>query len=160
MPIIESLPETPLVIDTDIFTHLKNKKEYVLKNIAIYQSNTKQYPAITSITVFEAIQGIESEVAKNKITPQEAIFRRQTIDVLTRELQVLPFDQKAAEITAYIFPRLSQSDRNKHWRDLFIIATVLAHNYGLASQNKKDIELISQHLPESHKYLRIALWRP
>lgn len=160
MPIIVAPAETPLILDTDIFSHLRNQKEYVLNHIKNHFSNTKQLPAITAITVFEAIQGIESAVVKNSILPEEANLFRQRTKILTSQHRVLTFDQSAAEITAYIFPRLSQANRNKHWRDLFIVAIALANNFGLATQNRKDIELIAKHLPENHKYLRLAVWKP
>jgi predicted nucleic acid-binding protein len=160
MPIIAAPPETPLVLDTDIFTHLRNRKEYVISNIRNHFSYTKQLPAITAVTVFEAIQGIESAVVKNKLLSEEAILFRQRISTLTSQHKVLHFDQSAAEIAAHIFPRLSQSERNNHWRDLFIASIALANKYGLASQNRKDIELIAKHLPENYKYLRLAVWRP
>jgi predicted nucleic acid-binding protein len=72
---------------------------------------------------------------------------------------VLPFDQSAAAIAAYIFPRLSQSDRNKHWRDVFIAATALSHRYGIASRNRKDFELIASQLPLGQQ-LHLAVWKP
>ncbi len=72
---------------------------------------------------------------------------------------IIDFDQKASEIAAHIFARLSQSDKNKHWRDLFIVATAVSHNYGLATQNKKDMELIANHLPQDID-LRLVIWKP
>ncbi len=159
MPIIESPPETPLVLDTDIFSHLRNKKEYVLANIKNHFSNTKQFPAITSITVFEAMQGIEGEVFKNNISFEQANLYRQRINELIQVHRVLSFDQRAAEIAAFVFPRLSKSERSKHWRDLYIVSTAVANNYGLASQNIKDIEIIVKHLPKGYEYLRLSVWK-
>lgn len=158
MPIVDAPPETPLVIDTDIVSHLRNKREYVEKNIKTHFFNTKQFPAITAITVFEANQGIESELNKQKISVEQADVFRLHINTLIQNHRILPFDQKAAEIAAYIFARLSKSDRNKHWRDLFIVATAIAYNYGLATQNKRDMELLADHLPKN-TYLRSAIWK-
>jgi len=159
MPIIESPPETPLVLDTDIFSHLRNKKEYVLTNIKTHFSNTKQFPAITSVTVFEAVQGIESEFFKNNISLEQANLYRQRINELIQVHRVLSFDQRAAEIAAFIFPRLSKSERSKHWRDLYIVSIAVANNYGLASQNRRDIEIIAKHLPKGFEYLRLSVWQ-
>jgi predicted nucleic acid-binding protein len=158
MPIINAPPDTPLVIDTDIFSHLRNKKEYVEKNIKTHFNYTKQFPAITVITVFEANQGVESQIHKGKISNEQAETYLQRINELIKKHQVLPFNQKASEIAAYIFPRLSQSHRNKHWRDMFIISIALAHNFGLATKNKRDAELIANVLP-SGQDLRLATWK-
>jgi len=105
MPIIESPPETPLVLDTDIFSRLRNKKEYVLANIKNHFSNTKQFPAITSITVFESMQGIEGEFFKNNISFEQANLYRQRIDELIQVHRVLSFDQKPPKL-----PLLSSPD--------------------------------------------------
>jgi predicted nucleic acid-binding protein len=159
MPIIDAPPETPLVIDTDVFSHLRNRREYVQENIRNHFSNTKQFPAITAITVFEATQGVESELHKNKISSEQADIFRKRIDELIQNHQVLPLNQRASEIAAFIFPRLSKSARNLHWRDMFIISIALAHNFGLATQNKRDAELIGNLLP-NNMFLRLAVWKP
>jgi predicted nucleic acid-binding protein len=165
MPIIDAPPETPLLMDTDIFSHLRNRHTYVEEYIRNHFSQTKQFPAITAITVFEANQGIESELLKGEnllnkgISIEQAQMFRLRINELIQKHQVLPFNQKASEIAAYIFPRIPQKDRNKHWRDLFIVSIALAYNYGMASHNRRDIELIAEQLPASHKYLRLAVWK-
>jgi len=129
MPIINAPSDTPLVIDTDIFSHLRNRQKYVEENIRNHFSNTKQFPAITAITVFEAISNEQADIF------------RQRINELIQKHQVLSLNQRASEIAAFIFPRLSKSNRHKHWRDMFIISIALAHNFGLATQNKRDAEL-------------------
>jgi predicted nucleic acid-binding protein len=158
MAIVDALPETPLVLDTNIFSHLRNKQSYVLQAVKTHFSATKQFPALTSITIFEALQGIEKEAAKNKITEDAANKYRQRINELAQTHQILAFDYKAAQIAAYVLPRLTQAERNKHWQDVFIVSTALAHNFGFVSQNKKDVQLIAQHLPEN-MFLRLAIWK-
>ena len=178
MPIIVAPPETSLIIDTVIFSHLRNEKPYVQKQIAIYFSNTKKLPAISSMTVFEANIGIEEQLTLNNITEEQAETYRKAIDDCLENYidTVLPFDTKAAEIAAYIYPRLlkyeakelkkrkekrkkKENRENKIWQDVFIISTALAHNYGLATPDK-DVELIAKHLPNDYKYLRVAVWKP
>jgi predicted nucleic acid-binding protein len=78
---------------------------------------------------------------------------------LIRQCTVLPFNQEAAEIAAYIFPRLSRSERNQHWTDVFIAATALAHDYGVATRNQSDYELIAKHTPPQYPLLRIEVWK-
>lgn len=167
MPVILAPPETPLIIDTVILTHLINGHPYVQKAINAYLSNTKKFPAISSMTIFEANFGIEKNLALNKITIEKAKDHRQKIKDFVRGLErVLSFDQRAAEIAAYVYPRIpkkelrKQKDKEKKiWQDLFIIATAISHNYGLATQNEKDAELIANHLPDDMD-LRLAVWKP
>lgn len=158
MPIIDSPPELPLALDNDVFTHLRNKQPYVLEQIKKHRSNTGKLPVISALTVFEANFGVQKALAANKISETQATLQIQVINVLSVNHTVISFDQRASEIAAYIFARLSQSDRNKHWRDAFIVATAVAHNYGLATQNKRDMELIANHLPDSLD-LRLAIWK-
>jgi len=158
MPIINSPPELPLALDNDIFTHLRNKQSYVLDQIRNHYSNTKKLPVIPSLTIFEANFGIQKALITNKISTEQADLQLQVINILSANHTVISFDQRASEIAAYIFARLSKSKKNQHWRDLFIVATALAHNYGLATQNKRDMELIAKHLPENLD-LRLAIWK-
>lgn len=158
MPIINSPPELPLALDNDIFTHLRNKQSYVLVQVRNHYSNTKKLPVIPSLTIFEANFGIQKALIINKISTEQADLQLQVINILSANHTVISFDQRASEIAAYIFARLSKSEKNQHWRDLFIVATALAHNYGLATQNKRDMELIAKHLPENLD-LRLAIWK-
>src|SRR5215216_3785896 len=160
MPISEAAPEISLALDNDIFTHWRSQQPYALRAIADYQANHKIIPALTSITVFETLSGIEAEACKSGSRANEKIKQAGIrAEQLIRNCIVLPFDQNAAVIAAYIFPRLSQGNRNKHWRDVFIAATALAHGYGLATRNKKDFELIANHLPPNHSILPLAVWK-
>jgi predicted nucleic acid-binding protein len=159
MLILNFSSELPLALDNDIFTHLRNKHDYVLKKAKQHLFDTKRFPVIPSTTVFEANYGIQKGVVKKNFTEEQANNQKKEIDSLLLSYSVIDFNQRASEIAAYIFARLSQSDRNKHWRDLFIVATAVSHNYGLATQNKKDIELIANHLPEGLD-LRLAIWKP
>src|SRR5215212_11755709 len=151
-----ALPETRLVLDNDIFTHWRSQQAYVLKPIAEYQSSIKYLPSLTSITVFETLSGFEKISFKLRGRSESAKRSRIRAEQLIGNCIVLPFDQNAAAIAAYIFPRLSQSDRNKHWRDMFIAATALAHGHGVATGNRRDFELIANLLPGS-QILRLAV---
>jgi predicted nucleic acid-binding protein len=159
MLILNFSSELPLALDNDIFTHLRNKQKYVLDKAKQHLFDTKQFPVIPSTTVFEANYGIQKSVVKKNFTEEQANNQKKEIDSLLLSYSVIDFNQRASEIAAYIFARLSQSERNKHWRDLFIVATAVSHNYGLATQNKKDMELIANHLPEGLD-LRLAIWKP
>ena len=159
MLILEFPPELPLALDNNIFTHLRNKQKYVLDNIKNHLFNPKSFPVIPSTVVFEATFGIQKSLVKQNLTEEQASFQQKEIDKLLLSCSVIDFNQKASEIAAYIFARISQSDRNKHWRDLFIVATAISHGYGLVTQNKRDMELIASYLPEDVD-LRLAIWKP
>ena len=174
MALLLAPPETPLAIDSNIFTHLRNKQLYVQKEIAKYFSNTKSFPAITSMTIFEANNGINDQFAKKVINSEQAAQFRQSInDSLGNISRILPFDQKAAEIAGFIYPhlllnesrwlqkrKLKKKKGNREiyiWQDVFIISTALAHNFGFATQDK-DIEIIAKYLPPNMD-LRFAIWK-
>jgi predicted nucleic acid-binding protein len=160
MSLTQPLPDTHLVLDTDIFTHLRKKHGYAMREVKSYFSRVKQLPALSAMTLFEALWGIDKEVKKGELTVESGLSYQRRIDELCQAHKVLPINADAAKIAAHIYGHLSQSDRNKHWRDLFIAATALAHGYGVVSHNRKDFALLAQHLPPSHSVLRLAVWKP
>lgn len=153
------LSETSLVIDTDILTDWRYQKPYVQNAIRDYITRAKRPPAITSISVFEALFGFENKAARVGALDDRTLQDRLRCEQLISVCPVLPFDQPAATIAAYIFSRLSQSHRNKHWRDIFITATALAHGHGIATRNRDDFVLIAENLPLSHSLLRLVIWK-
>ena len=132
MAVSHAPADISLALDNDVFTHWRSKQPYALRAIANYQTLHKVVPALTSMTVFEALTGIESEAAKNKSVERY----RLRAELLIRNCTVLPFDQNAAAIAAQVFPRLSRSDRNKLWRDVFIAATAVAQLRGCNRQQR------------------------
>ena len=160
MPLIPAFSEASLLVDNDVLTHWRNGRQTILDSIADYIRRLKKPPALASTTVFEALFGIEKSFAQNKISREIASEYKNRLALLTGASIVLPFDTEAASIAAYVFARLSQSDRNAHWRDLFIAATALAHKHGVATQNRSHFELIAAHLPDKYSVLPLTIWRP
>ncbi|HVS20682.1 MAG TPA: type II toxin-antitoxin system VapC family toxin [Pyrinomonadaceae bacterium] len=160
MAITSAFSETSLVIDNDVLTHWRNGRPAILAEIGGYIRRLKRPPALASITIFEALFGIENSLAKKRISEEVALEYRNRIDALTRASIILPFDKEAATIAAHVFARLSQSNRNAHWRDLFVAAIALAHKHGVATQNRRHFELISTHLPEKYSTLPLTVWNP
>jgi predicted nucleic acid-binding protein len=152
-----ALPETALVLDSDVFTHWRNRQPYVHHEIAEYIKRHKQPPALTSMTVFEARQGVERAVKSGKTPAEKAQGYLARIEQLSGSSVVLPFDQNAAIIAAHIYARLKE--RNRLWKDLFIASTALAHGFGVATHNRKDFEAIGNHLPPGYPLLRLAVWK-
>lgn len=151
------LPETVLVLDTNILSAWRYRKSGVVTAIARYQSRLKLIPALTAITVHETLYGFENKAAKAELderTKQD----RLAIEQLINSCVVLPFDQRAAEIAAYIIPRLPKNIPKQTLLDGLISATALAHGYGIAT-NDRGFELIGQHTP-SELILRVDFWKP
>ncbi|MGZ8845161.1 MAG: type II toxin-antitoxin system VapC family toxin [Pyrinomonadaceae bacterium] len=152
------LPETQLVLDTNLLTAWRYRKTGVLSAIADYQSRLKLFPALTAITVHEALYGFENRAAKAGVLDDLTKRDRLAIEQLISSCLVLPFDQRAAEIGAYIIPRLPKNIPKQTLLDGLISATALAHGYGVAT-NDRDFEIIGQHTPDD-LILRVDFWTP
>ena len=118
MPILNAPPEMSLALDTDVFTHLRNGHEFARQKLVEYQKVTKRFPAITSITVFELIYGCQNALTKGLASPEQELSHRQSIFEFVNQCTVLSFDRRAAEIAGYVFAKLKQKEKNKHWRDV------------------------------------------
>src|SRR6266508_6410475 len=94
------LPETQLVLDTNLLTAWRYRKTGVVRAIAEYQSRVKLFPALTAITVHEALYGFENKAAKSGVLDDRTRKDRLAIEQLINSCLVLPFDQRAAEICA------------------------------------------------------------
>ncbi len=150
---------TPLLLDTDVFTDWRNQRPHIISAIKEYSKRTKSFPMLAAITIFESQFGFDSESIKGSGLSTQLMKERGEMEHLIQTCGVLNFNQAAATIAAYIFARLSKSQRNRHWRDVFIVATALAHNYGVATRNQRDFELIGQHLPPYAPVLYLAIWK-
>jgi len=144
----------------DILTDWRYGRAHTQRAIADYIWRLKRPPALASINVFEALNGLERELLK----PDGDIEHRRIDLARTEQLilscTVLSLDEDAARIAAYIFARLSRSDRAKLWCDVFIAATALANGHGVATRNQGNSTLIASQLPSSHQLLRLAVWKP
>lgn len=68
MPVITALPDHSLILDNDVFTHLRKGDPAIVKLTNVYWSSLKSFPSLPSITIFEAIKGIEKALKKKEIT--------------------------------------------------------------------------------------------
>jgi predicted nucleic acid-binding protein len=150
------LPETSLVLDTNILTAWRFQKPGVLAAISDYQSRLKLLPALTSITVHEALYGFENKAVKAGGQDEQTRRDRSATERLINSCLVLPFDQRAAEIAAYIIPRLPKNIPKDSLLDALISAIAVAHGYGVATRDR-GFESIGQHMP-SHIILRLVFW--
>jgi predicted nucleic acid-binding protein len=152
-------PDVFVALDNDVLNDWRFRKPATLKAIDDYIGLVKAPPALPSTTIFEMLHGFEKAGVQAGAMNERLRNDRQNAEALIKECTVLPFIQGAAEIAAYIWPRLSQRERNRLWTDVFIAATALAHEYGIATRNRSDFELIAQRLPPNYPPLRIEVWK-
>ncbi|HEY0171408.1 MAG TPA: type II toxin-antitoxin system VapC family toxin [Pyrinomonadaceae bacterium] len=158
MPVGAALTETQLVLDNDIFNVWRYGRDgRVLAAIADYQSRIKLFPFLTSMTVYQALFGFENKSIKPGEPSEQTRQSRIRTEQFIESCDVLPFNQRSAEIAAYIMPRLSKNIPKGTLIDAFIAATALAHGCGVATRNRKDFELIASLTP-NHLTLRLAVW--
>jgi predicted nucleic acid-binding protein len=160
MPVGPTSLDTVLALDSDVLHDWRAGKHFVKEVINNYIAQHKASPALTSFTVFEAVHGFENAALKLGEMSERLQKDIDHMRRLTNECVVLPFDDEAAALAGYIFPRLSRSERNLLWKDLFIAATALIHGYGVATRNKRDFELIAGHVPANYPRLRLSIWKP
>lgn len=159
MPIGPRRPDVVLALDNDVLNDWRFRKPATLEAIAEYVRVVKAPPAIPAHTVFEAMHGFEKAAFKSSAVDQRVVQARERVGRLISECTILPFNQDAAEIAAYIFPRLTNSERAKRWMDIFIAATALAHDYGIATRNRVDFERIAENTPPNYPPVRIEVWK-
>ncbi|HLM58028.1 MAG TPA: type II toxin-antitoxin system VapC family toxin [Pyrinomonadaceae bacterium] len=159
MPVGPALPETLLTLDSNIVTAWRYQKRGILEAIAHYQSRLKLLPALSAITVYEITYGFENSLAKAQGNVERTRADFVQADGLINSCLVLPFDQNAAKIAAYIVPRLPKNIPKDTLLDALIAATALAHSHGVATRNREDFEVIGRHTPNG-RILRLAIWTP
>jgi predicted nucleic acid-binding protein len=148
---------TPLLVDNDVFTHWRNERDYVKQAITEYYNYHQRFPALASVTAFEALSGFRRDTGGNIESGLGEKFARA--QSLIRGLEVLPLDLAAAEIAASVFRRLPSNRRAKLGNDLFIPATALANACGVATGNRRDFELIESLFPRTLGPLYLAIWK-
>jgi predicted nucleic acid-binding protein len=159
MAVGPALPETSLVLDSNILTAWRYQKRGILEAIAAYQSRIKLLPALSAITVYEVVYGLQNSLAKSQGNAEQTSLDLSKANQLIDSCLVLPFDNNSAKIAAYIVPHLPKNIPKPMLLDALIAATALAHGYGVATRNQKDFELIGQYTPDNQT-LRLAIWTP
>lgn len=148
-------PDTPLALDTNVFSNWRKGRQPITSNIQNYIRLFNSYPPLPSMVVFEARRGFEAQIVKQGSLDEKQEAMRQHMEQLVGICSVIPFDDSAAAIAAKIHERLPKNASKTLVRDVFIAATALAHGYGIATGNQSDFELIGQYVPR----LFLAIWK-
>lgn len=159
MATCSATPDILLALDNDVFTDWRNHRSHAVSAITDYQNRKSLYPKLPAMTVFQSRFGFEKEVARLGALDEQFERLRLRMEQIINDCGVLEVNDRATAIAAHIFARLSASERNRHWADVFIAATALAHDHGLATRNRADFELIGQHLPAYAPTLHLAIWK-
>ena len=111
MPFAPALLDTPLVLDTCILTEWRYQQPGIKRQIQEYVLNHNgMTPGLTSITIFEALHGFQKESLKpGRPTERDKADLETTKRFIEESSIVLPFDERAAEIASYVFPRLTRA---------------------------------------------------
>jgi predicted nucleic acid-binding protein len=156
MPLGPVLPETSVVLDTNILTAWRNQTPGVIAAINDYQSRLKLLPALTAITVHKALYGFENTIAKSGALDDRTKKDHLAMKQLINSCMVLPFDQRATEIAAYMVPRLPKNIPKQSLLDALIAATALAQGHGVATRDR-GFGSIAMHTPDN-MILRVVFW--
>lgn len=118
------LVDTSVIID---FLRKKNKRKAMLWNL-----KTSYNCFMSVITVFELLAGATTEQ------------KLADIHKIIKWIETFPFDSKMAEISARFYQDLKHRNEEIEFRDIFIAATALYHNYPLATLNTKHFSRITE----------------
>lgn len=152
-------PGTALVLDNDVMNDWRFQRPHTVRAIHGYIAVHKTLPALTAITVFEALHGFEKTAFdRGGMDERTRAGLEATKDLIDACPDVLEYNRTAAEITAYIFPRLTRKQHKDHWADVLVAATAMAHRYGVATRNRRHFELINERRPPHLSNLSIEVW--
>jgi predicted nucleic acid-binding protein len=151
--------QAALAFDNDVLTDWRAQKPSTVQSVNDYIAVTKVPPALPTFTIFEMMRGFEKAIILAGGMTERLNLDIENARLLTQDWPVLDFNRTAAQIAAYVYPRLSNAERNTHGGDLIIAATALAHDHGIITRNRTDFELIAKNMPPYCASLRIEIWK-
>jgi predicted nucleic acid-binding protein len=160
MAVRRASSETLLALDNDVFTDWRKQRPHMMTLVENYRTYNDHPPKLTAMTVFQARYGFDKKIARLGALNEQFEKSRVVMEQMIKDCGVLEIDDQATAIASHIFARLSASERNRHWADVFIVAAALAHGYGVATRNQSDFELLGQRLPSFAPDLYLAIWKP
>ncbi|MDO9265059.1 MAG: type II toxin-antitoxin system VapC family toxin [Desulfosalsimonadaceae bacterium] len=121
------------LLDTNIVSYWMRGDKTIISRLMTFRPFDL---AISAITLAEILYGIE----KSPVRKQE---RRQRIDSICSQLEVIVFDEHAAETYGIIRARLERNGTPISERDLQIASIGLAGQYIVVTHNTKEFERIA-----------------
>jgi len=121
-----------LLLDTNIVSYWMRGDQNILSRIMEYRPCDL---AICTITVAEILYGIEKSPVKKKL-------RRKKIDNICSQLDVIVFDETAAEKYSIIRAHLEKNGIPISERDLQIAAIALAGGHHVVTHNTKEFKRV------------------
>ena len=110
-----------ILVDTSIIIDFLRKKKK--EDSFLWEIKETNACSMSSVTLFEVLSGAKTE------------RHFEDIKKLTKWIESIYFDDKIAEIAASIFQNLKSRNKIIEYRDIFIAATAMSHNFCLATLN-------------------------
>ncbi|HEY6331962.1 MAG TPA: hypothetical protein VI756_21720 [Blastocatellia bacterium] len=99
MAFAAALPGTRLVLDTCTLTNWRYRRSATRQKIIEYTREQGEAPALTSLTVFEALQGFEKKSrGSGGLTERDRSDLRALRSLIDQSAGIAPFDAPAAEL--------------------------------------------------------------
>jgi predicted nucleic acid-binding protein len=117
-----------MVVDTNIFIEYLRAKDKL--NTILLKLPDKIEMSISSITVYELFMGVNTEK------------KREEIQILTGDLNLLSFNYEIATKSAEIYNDLKYKNQLIEFRDIFIGATAIVNELPILTLNRKHFERI------------------
>ena len=124
------------LVDTSVFIELERRDLLILDLSAIVHGDEV---ALASISASELLVG-----AYRASTEERRIRRRDFVESVLSEVPILPFDEKAARMHAWLSVDLASRGRPMGRYDLIIAATARSLGYGLLTHNVRHFK----HVPD------------
>lgn len=121
-----------LLLDTNIVSYWMRGDEKVITRMKTCRPCDM---AISAITIAEILYGIEKSPTRKK-------ERREKLDAIRSELELVPFDILAAEEYGIIRSDLEKKGTPISERDLQIAAIACAHNLVVVTHNTKEFNRV------------------
>jgi len=117
-----------MVIDTSVFIEFLRAGDKT--KTTLYQIPDHEFLLISSVTLYELLMGARSDEKINDI------------ELLTDDIDILPFNEEVARKAADIYHQLRKSNHMIEFRDIFIGATCIVNNVPIKTLNKKHFSRI------------------
>lgn len=122
------------LLDTNIISYWMRGDTKVIAKI---KKHSPSDLSLSTITLAEILYGIEKSPHKKK-------ERRLKLQLITSELKIYPFDEKAAQEYATIRSQLEKEGQVISERDTQIAAIALAHQLTIVTHNVKEFNRITK----------------